>query len=129
MSDHLELRDATFSLVFELADRPKVTIEGVISMADPTSLLNPYFEKVHAAVVASSHRTVYVDLRRLEFLTSSAFKSLVHWVRQIEKLPVQSRYEVYFLANHQRRGQLAFLNALCCFAPNTLRISPDPAGA
>ena len=57
-----------------------------------------------------------VDVRELEFMNSSCFKSIVSWLTSIMELPPPEQYKVHFLSNPERLWQRRSLHALRSFA-------------
>jgi len=112
-----------FSAVLEgTTAAPKLAMRGIVTLPDSGALLKPFVEAVHGQLTAVGARSVDVDLTELEFCNSSGFKSLIHWVTLITRLPESSQYRVRFFVDPDRRWQRTSLLALSCFAVNLTEI-------
>ena len=100
----------------------KVYFKGTISTVNPSVVLNPFVDAVHAYAVGASAREVRVDLTQLEFCNSSGFKSFIHWIERIQQAPEAKRYKLRFVSTKERRWQRASLLALSCYGVNTVVI-------
>jgi hypothetical protein len=67
-------------------------------------------------------RQVVVDLRSLEFMNSSCFKSFVMWLGHVQELEPEQQYTIRFLSDPTKHWQGRSLNALSCFAVDLVRI-------
>ncbi|MCX4239326.1 STAS domain-containing protein [Paraliomyxa miuraensis] len=67
-----------------------------------------------ASVFAASHdrREVVVDLSELEYMNSSALKSLVTWIVRVRDLPESRRHKIRFLSNPELHWQQRSLHSL-----------------
>ena len=77
---------------------------------------------VHQRATAGAVREVRVDLRSLEFMNSSCFKSFVTWISQVQDLPEPEQYRIRFLSSPAILWQRRSLNALSCFAAQLVTI-------
>lgn len=119
----LALNDERFNVVFgSPAGKPTVAFHGTISTPNPTTVLNPFIDSVHLTTTARGHQAIDIDLRGLEFLNSSGFKAFIYWIRCIEGLPADQRYQLRFLSNPARRWQKTSLLALSCFSSTIVSI-------
>jgi hypothetical protein len=100
----------------------KVHFKGTISTVNPSVVLNPFVDAVHAYALGASAREVRVDLTQLEFCNSSGFKSFIHWIERIQGSPEDKRYKLRFLSTKERRWQRASLLALSCYGLNIVVI-------
>ena len=75
---------------------------------------------------AEAHRLgiveVMVDLRQLEFMNSSCFKSFVSWINDVQQLPEGQRYKVRFRSNPKLHWQKRSLHTLRCFAVELITV-------
>jgi hypothetical protein len=67
-------------------------------------------------------REVVVDLKGLEFMNSSCFKSFVTWLGNVQELEAGKQYTIRFLSDSTKHWQGRSLNALSCFAMDLVRI-------
>ena len=100
----------------------RVHFKGTISTVNPSVVLNPFVDAVHAYAVGASAKEVRVDLTQLEFCNSSGFKSFIHWIERIQTSPEDKRYKLRFLSTKERRWQRASLLALSCYGLNIVVI-------
>jgi hypothetical protein len=69
---------------------------------------------------------VAVDLRALEFMSSSCFKAFVSWLAEVRKLEPAEQYRIHFLSDQQIHWQRRSLHALSCFAAELVHIEHQP---
>lgn len=65
---------------------------------------------------------VVVDMRNLQFMNSSCFKSFVTWLGQVQELEPQKQYRIRFLSDANKHWQRRSLSALSCFAVDLVKI-------
>ena len=78
--------------------------------------------RLHTRCVGESVREVAVDLRGLEFMDSSCFKTFVTWVSSVRDLPPGGQYKIVFFSDPKRHWQARSLGALACFAVDLISI-------
>ena len=64
-----------------------------------------------------------IDLRDLEFMNSSCFKSFVSWITDIQELEPAQQYKVRFLSNSKLHWQKRSLHSLRCFAVELITVT------
>lgn len=67
-------------------------------------------------------REVVVDMRELEFMNSSCFKSFVTWLTDVQQLERDKQYQIRFLSDSSKHWQRRSLFALSCFAVDLVKI-------
>ncbi len=77
---------------------------------------------VHQRALAEALEEVKVDLRSLEFMNSSCFKSFVTWISQVQDLAEPKQYRIRFISSPAILWQRRSLNALSCFAAHLVTI-------
>ena len=87
-----------------------------------TETVEKLLATVHEQAMASHVAEVKVDLRSLEFMNSSCFKSFVSWISQVQELGVSAQYRIHFYSNPAILWQRRSLNALSCFAAHLVTI-------
>ncbi len=97
---------------------PCVVFRGTVSTVNPGAVLNPFVDAVHEKLVAAGVTEIRVDFRELEFCNSSGFKSFIHWIQRIQRLPEERQYRLRFLSSPQRKWQRVSLLALSCYGVN-----------
>ena len=80
-------------------------------------------KRIHADAQRAPLTEVVVDLRGLEFMNSSCFKSLVSWITAIQELDAKDRYKVRFLSNPDLHWQKRSLHTLRCFAVELITVT------
>jgi hypothetical protein len=84
------------------------------------------FEQVLGTVHVDALRTgvteVVVDLRDLEFATSSCLKALATWLHLVQQLEPPAQYRVRFRSNPRHSWQRRSLGALATFAAEVVEI-------
>jgi hypothetical protein len=87
-----------------------------------TDAVESLLASVHKQAVSDKASEVRVDLRSLEFMNSSCFKSFVTWISQVQDLPEPDQYRIRFLSSPAILWQRRSLNALSCFAAHLVTI-------
>lgn len=77
--------------------------------------------RVHQTALELSIPEVRMDLRELEFMNSSCFKSFVSWISEVSDLTA-GQYRIRFLSNPSILWQRRSLHALSCFAAELVTI-------
>ena len=86
--------------------------------------LDGFVVDLHQCAQVSGVEGVTIDLRKLEFMNSSCFKSLVTWLGQIQEMPVERQYRVHFRSNPEMLWQRRSLHALRCLAVDLVTVEP-----
>jgi hypothetical protein len=86
-----------------------------------TDSVEAILTRVHQAALELRIPEVQVDLRDLEFMNSSCFKSFVSWISEVSDLTA-GQYRIRFLSNPSILWQRRSLNALSCFAAELVTI-------
>jgi hypothetical protein len=87
--------------------------------------LDAYLEAIHALATkrhGGKGKRVKVDIRGLQFMSSSCFKSFVMWIGLLQDAPPSDRYSIQFKSNVQMHWQKRSLNALRCFATDLISV-------
>jgi hypothetical protein len=82
--------------------------------------LERLFDVVHAQALALGVRLVQVDLRELEFMSSSCIKDMLMWLEKVRK--GETRYLVTFLSSEAHPWQRRSLQPLKQFARGIVSI-------
>jgi hypothetical protein len=59
---------------------------------------------------------VVIDLRKLEFMNSSCFKSFVTWINAVQEAPPDRQYRIKLQSSSNMLWQRRSMHALKCFA-------------
>jgi hypothetical protein len=86
-----------------------------------TDSVEAILNRVHQKALELSIPEVRMDLRDLEFMNSSCFKSFVSWISDVSDLTV-GQYRIRFLSNPSILWQRRSLHALSCFAAELVTI-------
>ncbi len=86
-----------------------------------TDSVEAILNRVHQKALELSISEVRMDLRELEFMNSSCFKSFVSWISDVSDLTV-GQYRIRFLSNPSILWQRRSLHALSCFAAELVTI-------
>ena len=87
-----------------------------------TETVEKLLTSVHQQATAGHVSQVKVDLRSLEFMNSSCFKSFVTWISQVQEMAEGAQYRILFFSNPAILWQRRSLNALSCFAAHLITI-------
>lgn len=85
-------------------------------------MMRRFFEALHAEALRLALSEVIVDVRELEFMTSSCFKELVSWANTMQSLAKERRYGVRVLSNPKSHWQKRSLFALSRFASEIITV-------
>jgi hypothetical protein len=85
--------------------------------------LEMLLERVHAEAKRGGVTEAVVDLKHLEFMNSSCFKSFVSWITNIQELDADKQYKVKFLSNPALHWQKRSLHSLRCFAVELITVT------
>jgi hypothetical protein len=86
-----------------------------------TDSVEAILSRVHQKAMELGIPEVRMDLRELEFMNSSCFKSFVSWISEVSDLP-SGQYRIRFLSNPSILWQRRSLHALSCFAAELITI-------
>jgi hypothetical protein len=103
--------------VADTAAGVSVNIVGDIDMQDPSVLLDPLFEKVHAGALASGFKVVEANVRQLTFLNSSGIKAIAKWIMKLSSTPADKKYQIKILQNKEITWQATSLQTLTFLVP------------
>jgi hypothetical protein len=84
--------------------------------------LEMLLNRLHAESKQRAVADVVVDLRELEFMNSSCFKSFVSWITDIQELDEGKRYKVKFISNPKLHWQKRSLHSLRCLAVELISV-------
>ena len=79
--------------------------------------------RVHAEARRLAITDAVIDLRGLEFMNSSCFKSFVTWITDIQELDTAAQYKVRFVSNPNMHWQKRSLHSLRCFAVELITVT------
>lgn len=86
-----------------------------------TDSVEAILTRVHQKALELGIPEVRMDLRELEFMNSSCFKSFVSWISEVSDLTA-GQYRIRFLSNPSILWQRRSLHALSCFAAELVTI-------
>ncbi len=82
--------------------------------------LSELLGRVHSA--AHGLGEVAVNLRELEFMNSSCFKSLITWIVAVRRSPPENHYNIRFVSNANLHWQKRSLHAISHFGGNLVTV-------
>jgi hypothetical protein len=109
--------------VSDTAGGVMVSIAGDIDMQDPSVILDPLFEKVHAGALGAGIKQVEADFRKLTFLNSSGIKAMAKWIMKLTTTPADSKYTLKILHNKEISWQATSLPTLTFLAPGMVSLA------
>jgi len=86
-----------------------------------TDSVEAILTRVHQTALELAIVEVQMDLRDLEFMNSSCFKSFVSWISDVSEM-TSGQYRIRFLSNPSILWQRRSLHALSCFAAELVTI-------
>lgn len=122
MSPRIDLRVGELQARADVADAVlTLSLHGTADVqAEPA--LNELLGRVHAESQQAGAREVVVDMRALEFMNSSCFKSFITWIVAVRRLPATDRYNIRFLSSAAMHWQKRSLHALGYFGGDLVRV-------
>lgn len=102
-------------------DEVALTLSGCAE-SDSLETLNHALIALHEDAIHTPTRTSIVDVRALEFATSSALRLLVTWLQRVQALDGHQRYQVVFRSNPKHSWQRRSLGTLAVFAAGIVQI-------
>jgi hypothetical protein len=84
--------------------------------------LDSVLAAAHSRRMKSGHNPVVVDIRALEFMNSSCFKSFITWIVQVRRLAEHARYKIRFLSNPGLHWQKRSLHAFSHFGRELVEV-------
>jgi hypothetical protein len=85
--------------------------------------LERFMIAVHEEARRIGAAEVVVDVRGLEFMNSSCFKSLVRWISSVQALAARHQYRITFVASPEMYWQRRSLGALAGLATEIVSVS------
>ncbi len=113
------------SLEFLLVSESECTLSGSLSTDTAQRALAELFETLHIRVEASSVSAFQVDVRKLEFVNSSAIRLFVNWISRAQSCD----YELTFIIDRSITWHRLTFSTLRSLAPETVSIVDGGAGA
>jgi hypothetical protein len=106
------------------SDDPGVMRLTLVGTADATveAALNELLGRLHSDSQRARAREVAVDLRKLEFMNSSCFKSFITWIVAVRRLAEDQTYRIRFLANAGLHWQKRSLHAISYFGGDLVSV-------
>lgn len=103
--------------------KSSITVK-LVGSAETTAMaeLDAFLRRLHRTVMDGKLLGVVVDVRALDFMNSSCFKTFVSWIGVVQELPPEQQYKVRFIADDKKHWQSRSLGALACFAVDLIRI-------
>jgi hypothetical protein len=81
-----------------------------------------FLDEVHAEARKIGAREVSIDLRKLEFMSSACFKSMIAWLAHLETEP--EPYAVRLRSDPTKHWQARSLAAIVALAGGLVRVDP-----
>ncbi len=106
----------------DIANGVKVLFNGDIDVQNPEPIFVPFFEQIHANMIAQNVKYVELDFSKLTFLNSSGIKTLIKWITKVTPLPADQKYNFKIIANSQITWQETSLKMLSMLAPGLIEI-------
>ncbi|MCA1950130.1 MAG: hypothetical protein LDL24_06145 [Treponema sp.] len=108
--------------VQDISDGIKVVVSGDIDMQDPSTLLDPLFDKVHNGAVSSGIKTVELDVTNLTFLNSSGIKAIAKWIMKLATVDASKKYLIKIIQNKAIAWQATSLQTLTFLVPGSVNV-------
>lgn len=117
------IKEEKFSVnVNDSADGVAVVFNSDIDMADPSVILDPFFESVHQGAVSQSLKAVTADFGKLDFLNSSGIKAIAKWIMKLASTSTDQKYKIKIVYNNAVTWQATSLPTLKYLVPDVVEI-------
>ncbi|WP_052078558.1 hypothetical protein [Spirochaeta lutea] len=112
-------------------ERLKITVQdspaglvftGDIDMEDPSTILDPFFAKVHQGLTSQGTKEIAVDMTGLNFLNSSGIKAISKWIMQLGALGDDQKYQIKIKHNPEITWQATSLPTLTYLVPGAVEV-------
>jgi hypothetical protein len=122
MGDVVSVRGDAFSgFAEQRGTKINARLRGVASYA-ALDALELMLSRVHEVAERASVDETIVDLRELEFMSSSCLKTMIAWINEIQLMDVERRYRVRLVSNPEVHWQRRSLESLRCFASELITV-------
>lgn len=108
--------------VQDISDGIKVVVSGDIDMQDPSTLLDPFFDKIHNGAISSGIKTVELDVTNLTFLNSSGIKAIAKWIMKLATVEANKKYLIKIIQNKAVAWQATSLQTLTFLVPGSVNV-------
>ncbi len=98
-----------------------LTLDGTADVAAEQAL-NELLGRLHGESQRAEVREVTVNLRSLEFMNSSCFKSFITWIVAVRRLPEDQHYRIRFISNAGLHWQKRSLHAISYFGGDLVSV-------
>ena len=103
-----------------------IKIHGSIDMSYPQFKLDPYFERIHQAVLSFGIKKVYCNLHNLIYINSSGIRSLIKWIMtNINLKDTGNAYHIIFKISSEHKWQSASLGFITNLCPEFIHVIKD----
>lgn len=90
--------------------RDGITLNGTLTLRDPSSTVGPFLQKVHEAAMNDKLGEVRVDVTALTFMNSSAIRIFIDWVEWAKS--ATPTYKLHFVTNPKTTWQRSTFSAV-----------------
>jgi hypothetical protein len=110
-------------LQIQVQDSPVALIfNGDIDMEDPSTVLDPFFTRVHQGMLSGGNKEISVDMTGLNFLNSSGIKAISKWIMQLGALGEDQKYLIKIKHNPEITWQVTSLPTLTYLVPGAVEV-------
>ncbi|MFW6362253.1 MAG: hypothetical protein ACOC0D_00275 [Spirochaeta sp.] len=110
-------------LQIDVQDNPVgLVFTGDIDMEDPSTVLDPFFTKVHEGMTGNGLAEISVDVTGLNFLNSSGIKAISKWIMQLGATPDDKKYVIKLKHNPEITWQATSLPTLTYLVPGAVEV-------
>jgi len=123
MNEQSEVKTGRFVAgLSEESSQLAVRLGGHADLPEVVEAMSSLWMRVHARALDLKAPVVTVDLRPLEFMNSSCFRTFVVWLSHLSQSGEGERYRVRFLSDATRYWQRRGLQALSAFARDVVTV-------
>jgi hypothetical protein len=102
----------------------RIALELTGSAETPSmAALTATFRHLQARAREQKPVEVVVDLRKLDFMNSACFKTLVTWIGELRDADAGAQYRIRFVSDRNKHWQRRSLGTLQRFAPDLVSVA------
>ena len=122
MTPQIEVGATKFRGTIRIDGELAVQLVG-IGDDDTIDAIDELFARAHMEALRARAPRVTIDIRALEYMSSSCFKSLLIWITDIEELAPEKQYQLLFVINDQLHWHRRSMQSLRSFATSLIRVT------
>ncbi|MBN2534135.1 MAG: hypothetical protein JXB88_14695 [Spirochaetales bacterium] len=109
--------------IVDTSDGIEIAFKGSIDMEYPHFKLDPYFERIHKAILQKKIKYVYCNLQELCYINSSGIRSVIKWILDLTAMKdSDDAYHIIFVISKEYKWQSASFEFIVNLCPELIHI-------